>query len=363
MNNKHTPFRILAFVLSMVAIGLLGFAMMQPIVKSSGAENYITYIKSFFEVFPEIIKSTAKDKILPIVLLAFLVITLVMGVFLTALSAIVVLITGIRSLTGKGRAATTLLLAAACFNLAFFSLLLSFYYVTAIEWGMGGLLIVAGTIVAIVAHFLEEYATSLPNKHQGRYFVASLIRTVLSLAFVYISVMCFAKLYKFIPGGQEMGQVSLSTAQYNARIEEDLPKKLFAFVSVFTFALGLVLNVLIPMLPAICGAKSLNQRHYLSNHSKKFIIQSIVMAILLAGLYYGTVLLDETPNDYSFGSGFIMALILLGVVFVMGIITAIIDPKGGLVDENNNTGSKPQFAPQPQSYSPSSSESPKTTDN
>ena len=118
------------------------------------------------------------------------------------------------------------------------------------------------------------------------------------------------------------------------------------------------------MLPAICGAKSFNQRHYMSNHSKKYIAQSIVMAILLVGLYYGTVLIDETPSDYSMGSGLLTALILLGVVLVVGIITAIIDPKSTKFEfEGPDSGSKPQFAPQPQSNSQASSDTPKTTDN
>lgn len=344
MNKKHTPLRIIAFILSVVAIGLLAFAMIQPIIKS-GDQKYLDYLKSFLETFPEVIKSTAKDKLFALALLAFLIATIVMGAFFTALSAIVTLISGIVSLGGKKRAITILPVIAGCFNLAFLSLLVSFYYTSAVEFGLGGLLIIAGIGVAIIAHFLEEYSTSLPNKHQGRYFFASLIRTLLSGIFVYISLMCLAKLYKHNPSGTEFGQSLFSSTQYNTRIEEDLPKKLFAFVAVFTFALGLALNVLIPMLPAICGSRSINQRHYLSNHSKRYIVQSVVMAILLAGLYYGTVLLDETPSDYSFGSGFIMALILLGVVFVMGIITAILDPKGGLIDEDSNTGSKPQFAP------------------
>ena len=364
MNNKHTPLRIVAFILSVVAIGLLAFAMIQPVVKSTGEEKYLEYLKLFFESFQELIKSSTKDKVLGLILIVFLIATIVMGAFFTALSAIVTLISGIVSLGGKVRAKTILPVIAGGFHLAFLSLLVSFYYVDAVELEMGGLCIVIGLGVAIVAHFLEEYATSLPKPNQGRYFVASLIRTLLSGIFVYISLMCFSKLYKHNPSGTEFGQALFSTTQYNARIEEDLPKKLFAFVSAFTFALGLVINVLIPMLPAICGAKSFNQRHYMSNHSKKYIAQSIVMAILLVGLYYGTVLIDETPSDYSMGSGLLTTLILLGVVLVVGIITAIIDPKSTKFEfEGPDSGSKPQFAPQPQSNSQTSSDTPKTSDN
>ena len=214
---------------------------------------------------------------------------------------------------------------------------------------MGGILILVAIGLSIVIYALEDYFYG-NNKTISR-LIGTIVRLAISGAFVYISLFSFREIYRLSSETEGYGQYLFSDYLYLSRIEDDLPKKLFAFLAVFTFAIGLLVNTLVPMLPAICGSRSMNENDIPKNRNKKFIAQSIVMPILLIGAYYGTIYVDENPSQYAMGSGLLTMLIVFVIVFVVSIVAAIIDPKSKYKDDEPvpqpQVIVQPQPAPQP----------------
>ena len=345
MANKKgfSVLKLIFFLLSLAVIGLFACgALMQPVFKVSSGEKYLDYYNLIIKNFPDLISSSAKDKFFPIVLYGFLLILLGGSVLFTAISALVVLVSGIFSLFGKRRLKTIWSLIAGSFHLGFISVLSSSYYVIdKVELGMGGIFILVAIGLSIVIYALEDYFYG--NNKTIRRLIGTIVRIAISGAFVYISLFSFREIYRLSSETEGFGQYLFSDYLYLSRIEDDLPKKLFAFLAVFTFAIGLIVNTLVPMLPAICGSRSMSEKDIPQNRNKKFIAQSVVMLILLAGAYYGTIYVDENPSQYAMGSGLLTMLVVFAISFVASIVTAIIDPKTKYRDDDY-----PQPAPQPQ---------------
>ena len=346
MANKKgfSVLKLIFFLLSLVVIGLFAYgALMQPLFKVSSGEKYLDYYNLIIKDFPDLLKSSAKDKFFPIILFGFLLGLLGGAVLFTGISSLVVLVSGLLSLFTRRRLKTIWSLIADSFHLGFISVMTSSYYVLdKVELGMGGILILVAIGLSIVIYALEDYFYG-NNKTISR-LIGTIVRIAISGAFVYISLFSFREIYRLSSETEGYGQYLFSDYLYLSRIEDDLPKKLFAFLAVFTFAIGLLVNTLVPMLPAICGSRSMNENDIPKNRNKKFIAQSIVMPILLIGAYYGTIYVDENPSQYAMGSGLLTMLIVFVVAFAVSIVAAIIDPKSKYRDDDP----VPQVAPQPQ---------------
>lgn len=363
-NQKgFTVMKLILFILALAAVALFAYGMLyQPVFKNVTDSRYLEYFKSITDGFPDLLKSTAKDKLFGIVLVGALLALLVMAAIFTGVATLVVFISGMISLFTKRRMKTIWLLWAGAFHLAFISVLMSsFYPLTKPELGLGGIFIVAGVALGVVIYGLEDYFCG--DNKSARRFIGTLVRIAISGAFIFISLFCFSEIYRLKSETSGFSQTLFSNSIYLARIEEDLPKKLFAFVAVGTFAIGLVINILVPMLPLICGSRSLSEKISPKNRNKKYIVQSIVMMILLAITYFGTVMIADNPSDYTFGGGLLIMALVFIVSLALSIIMAIVDPRTKIVRPEGNV---PPLAPQ---SSPRASKneymnaSPKTTDN
>ena len=376
--KRFSVFKLIIFILSLVAIALFAYGMlMQPVFKGTGEEKYLDYYKTIIDNFPDLLKSTAKDKLFGIILLAVLLVLLGGAALFTGVATLVVFISGLVSLFSKHRIKAGWLLAAGAFHLSFISVMIAYYFpLEKVELGLGGLLIVAAYGLGVLIYALEDYFCG--NNKTARRLIGTLARIVISGGFIYVSLFCFTDLYRVAGESEGFGQCLFSDFIYLSRIEEDLPKKLFAFIAVATFVMGLIINVLVPMLPAICGSRSMAEKYTPKNRNKKFIVQSVVMAILLACSYFGTVYITDNPSNYTFGAGLLLMEAVFVVAFALSIVMAIVDPKTKNIPQTGQpiypASSQPvrNVSSQPQNNSQStkdnavlyvSEEAPKTTDN
>ena len=258
-----------------------------------------------------------------------------------------VFISGLISLFSKKRLKAVWLLVASGFHLAFVSVLSSSYYITEkVELGLGGILIVAGVALSVVIYALEDCFCG--NNKTGRHLVGTLMRMAISGGFIYISLFCFGDIYIKNGETQGFGQTLFSDYVYLTRIEENIPKKFFAFVGMGTFALGLILNILIPMQIAICGSRSLSEKYTPKNRSKKYIAACIAFPILLVGMFYGTVFSIDETTDYNMATGLLLMLAIFVVALALAIVSAVIDPKATITNPQPQGGFN---QPQPQNGS------------
>ena len=339
--KKFSVICLVIFILSLVTIGLLGFAMIQPIVASTNNDTYLTYIKSFIEDFPTLFSSSEKDKLFTIIIVGLLLALMGLGALFTAISVLVILISGISSLFGKTRIKTRILLVASGFNLAFLSILSTTFYHDGVSLALGGLLIIASTGLAIVLHGLEDYFFG--RNKTVRHLIGSIMRMAISCGYVFIGVHCFSRIFKEAGGTVEFSQYVYSDVMYLATIEEDLPKRLLSIIPMAIFILSSVAQIFISLLPAICAPKRYKENVIPKNQSGKYIAQSIIMAIIIAGTYFGSIYTSGAPENYAMGSGLIFAGIILGAAFVLAIVAAIVDPRAKLEAEMmNDSPSAPQ---------------------
>lgn len=343
--KRFSVFKLIIFILSLVAIALFAYGMlMQPVFKGAGEEKYLDYYKTIIDNFPDLLKTTAKDKLFGIILFGFLLVLLGGAALFTGVATLVVFISGLVSLFSKHRIKAGWLLAAGAFHLSFISVMIAYYFpLEKVELGLGGLLIVAAYGLGVLIYALEDYFCG--NNKTARRLIGTLARIVISGGFIYVSLFCFTDLYRVAGESEGFGQCLFSDFIYLSRIEEDLPKKLFAFVAVATFAMGLIINVLVPMLPAICGSRSMAEKYTPKNRNKKFIVQSVVMAILLACAYFGTVYITDDPSNYTFGAGLLLMEAVFVVAFALSIVMAIVDPKTKITTPTGNPSTP--VAPQP----------------
>lgn len=336
MEKKGFSFlNLLVFIFSIATFGLMTYGAFQPLIKGYDL-NYLGYIKTFLDSFMDLVKSSDKDKLFPIIVMSLLIIVLALAILFSGIGALVILISGLVSLFGKRRIKTVWPLLAGSFHLAFISLLSSsYYYSEKVELGLGSILIIIGLCLSVLIHSLEEFFFG--GNKTARHFIGSFVRTAISLSFIYMSIFYFQQLY--LSGGVSVSQYVFSDAVYLSRIEEGLPKKLFAFGAIILFAIGAIVNIMVSLLPVICGSKSINESIRPTNHSTKYIVQIIILSLLLAGTFFGSIFITDNPKEYAMSQELKMMFIIFGAGLVLAIVAAIIDPKRKLL--NTYEGSKP----------------------
>ena len=334
--KRFTFFKFILFLISLAIVGLFVYSMFQPLFKVTGNNNYLEHIKSYINSYPSLLSSTNTDMLFPLVLISSLLFLSGCGALFTGIGILVIFISGIRCLLGKGRIKVIWLLVAGSFHLAFISNLSSSFYASSnVELDLGGIFMVMGLALAIFIYALEDFLCG-GNKSIRRLF-GTLLRIAVSGGFVYISIFCFQNLYRVNGSTTEFGQYYISNYIFSYRIEEELPMKIYGLVTFGVFAFGLLVNIILPLLPLICGSISPAEKHRPKNRSKKYIVQCIIMAILIAGVYFGTIFTSKDHSSFAMGSGLIMMFMVLGGGLVLSIISAIIDPR------NRNIESKTDY--------------------